>query len=201
MGSRGFKAALTDKHMQAIELLSEGTLSLTEIGSRVGFSKEYLSHLQNANPKTGELGKMFVRELEKLEKKKDKDIEGLIRLNKKKAMSLLTKCLNEFDEKPALTTEDKKVLNSMSTALARLSPAAPRTANISYHQHYTGLTPQEMLYEFNRLRGAAEGALDPGRIRAADEGRPGEIFISSGTRGEAEEEPEDFGLSADAETA
>jgi hypothetical protein len=187
---RGLATKLNEKHLKALDLLELGVESVASVARTVGFNRDYLMDLITGDEKARQTGKLFHAEYNKRMERKDKRIANLIKTNKEKAMLLVAKELDAM----ANEAVDRKELVLMVKAMAAIAPApAPRpsASSVSFHNHYSGLSPQEILHEFSRLRGVATGALNTRRIPEVESGGSGDISALIDSTGETEEESED----------
>lgn len=189
---------LEDKHWKALQLLSEGTLSLKEVAEQSGFNYDHLRALINGNSeKSGYVGELFSAEMRKIDAKLAGKIKSLLKQNKVLALNMINDVLCDFKRLKSLGLDEIKVLTSINNSLAKETPNV-EIGNLSYN--YTkGLTAEELVHEFNRLKAIANGASNRGAVSKAFEGRPGILSVSDDEGSGAEGKSEDPDVSPDAE--
>ena len=165
---------MNEKHWQAIRLFESGKFSRKEIAEKIGWGYDYLSDLCAGNVgKAGTCAIDFKKELENVEANRDKNIRKLVKENSETAQNLIRRILVELTEKKKLTEEEKKLVGTLTNCLAKSSPNVS-IENLSY-SYINGLTPEEMIHEFKRLKGIAESSFNRERILQVEQERPGEL--------------------------
>ena len=177
---------LSVKHWKALELLEEGLLSVREIAKIVGWSEWTLYELMSGNiQKTGTLGELFYSELKKMHSRNVSKVKHLAKENQKLALIKLNERLRELKaSKPSkeITMEMTKIMN----AIGKIVP------NVEINQSYSftkGMTPEELVYEFNRLRSVAESALVGKGVQGSSEGGAGALPTLTRRGSEVPEQP------------
>jgi len=178
---------LAPKYWKALELVEEGTLSLKEIARSIGMSQWTLYELMSGNTaKTGSTGELFYAELRKMHARNVSKVKHLHKDNQRLALIQLNDRLRDLhSQKPtkAVTAEICKILNSIGKA----QPNVEITNNSwSYTQ---GLTPEELMYEFQRLGTIARSTLDGTGVQGTFERGPGDLPGSTERRGPVQEKP------------
>jgi len=165
---------LAPKYWKALELVEEGTLSLKEIARSIGMSQWTLYELMSGNTaKTGSTGELFYAELRKMHARNVSKVKHLHKDNQRLALIKLNERLRDLHAiaKPtkAHTAEICKILNSIGKA----QPNVEITNNSwSYTQ---GLTPEELMYEFQRLGTIARSTLDGKGVQGTFERGSGDL--------------------------
>ena len=173
------KVGLQDKHLQALKLLSEATLSRDDIAKTCGMSKETLSNLCNGNiAANGNVASLFKTEYQKIVSKQTEDTTKLLKENKSLALTKLNQRLrNILASKPTkdMTQEVAMILNALSKA----EPHNDISGGVHTHYH---LTREERINEFKRL--VAATAKDAGSRILGAVGR-GSVAVAkpTGARG------------------
>lgn len=188
---------LNDKQLKALSLLNEGTKSIKEVAREVGWKPDYLYDLIEGNvSKAGKPAELFQLEMQQIDKNLTKRIKSLVKRNKSLALQLINEVLHAFRTQQ-LGLDEIKILTQINATLAKETPQV-EIGSLSYN--YTkGLSVEELLYEYNRLKSLAEGSSNRGAVQASFERRPG-ILPSADSTGSANEEfNEDNELSADGE--
>jgi hypothetical protein len=195
----GKPTGLNEKHWKALELLSDGRMSIKSIAKEIGWSADYLYDLVEGNEqKTGTAGELFSAELRKVDAHLSKVIKSLLKKNKVLAMRLINEVLDNLQSKEKLDLEETRVLTQITNCLAKESPNV-EIGNLSF-SYVKGLSAEELVHEFNRLRTIASGSSNRGAVQKAFEGRPGILSRSSESGNGNEEQTEDPELRSDAET-
>ena len=165
---------LNAKHLKALELLSRGDKSIKSIAEEVGYKPASLYDLVEGNvERAGPVAELFNAEMTKVDKKLSRKIKSTLRQNKVLAMKLINDVLFGFQTQGVMGEDEIKILISINNTLAKESPNV-EIGNLSYN--YTkGLSAEELVYEYNRLRTLAVGTSNRTAVQATDEGRPGTI--------------------------
>lgn len=187
---------LNDRHWAALKEFASGRVTVTDVAKRVGFDYNHLLDLTNGNvERAGLIAKLFQREYDKIYKNIDKSFLELLKRNKELAMKISGNVLDNIHKKAKPSDTDKRVTIAITKALASIQPQGPKVQNISTSYSYTkGLNAQELVYEFNRLKGLAEGPSNGKGIPEAGPGRPGALPAPLERGSEVPEIPEDPGL-------
>ena len=188
MGSRGPTAKLNEKHIKALDLFRSGK-DLKETAAAVGLSVQHLKDLREGDNKAGAVGKLFKAEIDKIRKDLDRRIDENLKGNKDLAMKLMKRVLLEFSARPVLAEEEQKLVATYTNALGKLTPVGPKNVGISYN--FTNFSSQELLYEYERLRGLAEGTSNTRTVWKAETSGPGTLSGLDGEGDTSSEEPED----------
>ena len=150
---------LTDKHWKALELIETGQHSLKRIAEMLGWHPQTLYDLYEGNmKKKGNVAALFHSELKKIEKKNVKKIQMLVRENKSLALELINEILREIKMKKNASFEERKLVATMMNCLSKSSPSIEINNSLSY-TNLRGMSSDELVYEFKRLKALAEGAM------------------------------------------
>lgn len=172
------KTELSEKHWQALKLLEEGLLSRSEIAKAIGYSRDHLDHLCEGSVEAcGKSAILFKEEYQKITKKKDNELKDLFKTNTATAHRLISRVFKDIEGKNKITSDDRKILSMYTNALSRFQPTTS-VQNLSY-SYTSGLTAEELIHEFKRLKGIAESSFERGPIQSSPEGRTGEISEDS----------------------
>ena len=176
---------LPAKYVRALELLELGNISYKDIAKQSHIAESQFYDLIEGNSiQYGELGRMFNDELEKLHKRRDKEIRDLTKKNKKSTQYLIDRYLCEAHKRKKVDQSLISTLTSIANALSKSTP----NVEIGSFSYTKGLSPEDIYAEFTRLSGLAH---ERGAIQAADSGRAGEIPLRSGSGSAVTQEPED----------
>ena len=144
-------------------------MSLKQIAETVGWSAGYMYDLFEGKDKNGKIGELFKEELAALDKKNTRKIQELSKSNIKMCLRLMDDFLSRKLAQGSVSDEDAKLIATVHNSLAK---ATPNVEIGSMQWNYTnGLSAEELVHEFNKLRRLAEGA--PKR-RGLPETGPGE---------------------------
>jgi len=176
---------LSPKHWKALALIEEGLMSMKEIAKLVGWHDVTLYELMAGNvQKQGTLGELFYSELKKMHSRNVSKVKHLAKENQKLALIKLNERLRDLKTlKPTkeTTTEIAKIMQS----LGRIVP------NVEINQSYSmtrGMTAEELVHEFSRLKSVAESTLDGKGVPSPTEGGAGTLPAPVGRRGQVSEE-------------
>ena len=150
------KAVLSDKHWKALELIEEGKLTFKEIAEVVGFSVKSLYNLYEGTDSTGGTGVLFHAEVEKISKKNVAKAKQLLDDNKTLAMRMLNDVLKRKLSSEYQSDDDAKLITTINNSLSKSTPNVS-ISNTSF-SYTKGLSAEELVHEFNKLRSLTEGA-------------------------------------------
>jgi hypothetical protein len=179
---------LQPKHYKALELWEEGLLSIKEIANAVGIPLATLYDLFEGNAqKAGNIAHLFLSELEKITVRSSSKVRKLVKDNKKLALWQVNDRLKELKDLKDPTPADRKELISILNALNKATPGVEIG---SFHSLSVtrGMTPEELVYEFQRLKAIANNTFNPRGVRETESGTEGRVPGSPGTRGPVPEE-------------
>ncbi len=180
MAKKKQSTKLSEKQLQALELI-KGGMPRKEVAAQMGWGIDYFKKLCSGDIDSGGyIADIFKKELQKIEADKDENIKVLVRDNIETAQSLIRISLAELKAKKKLDNVEKKLLTAFTNSLNKSTPAVNiKSLSFSYTK---GLTPEELIHEFSRLKGIAEGSFDgrgiqktqpdgSGRVSGPDEPR------------------------------
>lgn len=163
------QAKLNEKHYEALRLIEEGNMSIKKIAQQLGWSADYLYDLYEGNvEKTSSVAILFKAEVDKIEKKNTDKIKFLTKDNKVLALRMMNEYLRAKSTLKTRSDDDLKKVVSIFNALSKI------THNVeigSIHSYTKGLTAEELVHEFNRLKTIANGASYSRRIQEIKQGR------------------------------
>jgi len=163
------KTELSEKHWKALGLLENGMLR-KDVATKLGYKRDYLDKLCVGNvTKCGKVATLFKSEYLKVQKKHAEETKQLVADNMKKAQELIGEVFTEIKGKKKKTDADKKILSMYTNAVAKCQPTQD-VKNISY-SYTKGLTAEELIHEFKRLKTLAESSFERGGISETPEGR------------------------------
>ena len=165
---------LNQKHLQALELLSRGDMSIKAVAEKVGFKPDSLYDLVEGNvDKAGACAELFNAEMKKVDKKLAKKIKSTLRSNKVIALKLINDILFGFQSQGVMGEDEIKILIAINNSLSKEAPNV-EIGNLSY-SFTQGLSVEEILHEFNRLRTIAVGSSNRAAVRKPNPGRPKQL--------------------------
>ena len=168
------KTQLTDVHWKALELLEAGTLSLADIATECGWSKDFFYDLKSGNiAKCGYIADVFNKEWKQIEVKRDSTIKKLVKENTESAQLLIKQVLAELKLKKKLDSEEKKLVSMYTNALAKCTPSVS-IGSLSY-SYTKGLNPEDLIREFKRLETIASQSFNRRGVPEASEGGAGTL--------------------------
>lgn len=167
------KTELNDKHWKALGLLENGMLR-KNVATAVGWKRDYLDKLCVGNTQVcGKGAILFKAEYLKIQKKHAEETTQLVADNMKKAQELIGEVFAEIKGKKKKTDADKKILSMYTNAIAKCQPGQG-AKNVSF-SYTKGLTAEELIHEFKRLKTVAESSFERGGISETPEGRERDI--------------------------
>ena len=178
---------LSPKHWKALELIEEGTLSIKEIAKSIGWSPWTLYELMSGNTaKTGSIGELFYSELRKQHSRNVSKVKHLFKDNQRLALIKLNERLRELRAQTP-TEETTKEICKIMNSLGKAGPSV-EISNTSF-SYTKGLTPEELVYEFQRLATLARSALDGKGVSSPKSGGSRTLPPSSERGSKLQEEP------------
>ena len=162
------KTELSEKHWQMLKLLED--LPRKEVAEAIGISADHLDRLCCGNiEKCGYTATLFKKEYLKLQTKQAEETKHLVVQNTKTAQKLIARVFDDIHVKKTISAEDRKILSMYTNALSKFIPSV-NIKNLSY-SYTKGLTAEEMIHEFKRLKTVAESSFERGGISETPEGR------------------------------
>jgi len=156
---------LTKKHLRAIDLIMDGH-AISEVAKQVGFALKVLYALKAGDTKmAGNVAILFRAELEGREEKGAQEIKNLIKSNQRDALEILQSWLLSHKNADVAKPETiKTIIKSIQALLS--SGATTRIGEMHIHE---GLTQEDLLDEFKRLKKVAKDAVALRRgVRSAE---------------------------------
>lgn len=181
-------AQLQPKHYKALELWEEGILSIKEIAAAVKIPLNILYDLFEGNSQQqGTLAHLFKSELDKVTIRTSSEVRKLVKSNKKIALWQINDRLKELAKLDNPTVKETREIVSILNALNK---ATPNVEIGSYHSLsvHKGMTAEELVYEFRRLKALADNAFNPRGVRESGPGEKDGISGSPGSGGPVPEE-------------
>lgn len=188
---------LTEQHLNLLELYRRNEYSIQQLAEKTGFTSQYINDLIVSNSNTGEVGKLFQFEL----KKANKDIESRISWKNNTCREKLVNRLIQWTELATADNCDTKTRHKMLVdAINALNKAMPYQVNIENYTWKEGMTTEEAVNEFKRIKGLARAASIRRRIQEFATAGAEQGSISDGQTHEGSTDAQDTVLSAQPET-
>lgn len=176
MAGRPRATELSEKHWKALKLFEDGK-SQKEVAAAIKVSLDYLQDLCYGDvKKTSSVAVLFKKEYQKISDKRDERLKSLVKENQEIVQSLINDVIKDFKSRPStqkLTDEEKKLLNMYNNSLNNSTPAVS-IGSLSY-SYTQGLTPEDLVHEFVRLKSLTETSFNRRRIQDLGEAGPGEV--------------------------
>lgn len=151
---------LSPKHWKALELIEEGRFSIKEIAKAVGWSESTLYNLYEGNTQNmGTTAELFVSELQKIQERNSAKIKSYTKENK----TLILRKMNEYLRSIQKKRTNVKTIEKLSAVLNAMSKTTP-AVEIGSFSVTRGLSAEDLINEFKRLKSVARAAIDGGRI-------------------------------------
>jgi uncharacterized membrane protein YheB (UPF0754 family) len=146
---------LTEQHIKLLELYRRNEYTIQQLAEKSGFTSAYINDLIVNNANTGEIGKLFQTELKKV----NKDIESRISWKNNTCREKLVNRLIQWTELATADNCDTKTRHKMLVdAINALNKAMPYQVNIENYTWKEGMTTEEAVNEFKRIKGLARAA-------------------------------------------
>lgn len=165
---------LSEKHWEVLEML-DNDISREDAAKAIKWTKKHLDHLCVGNvEKAGGVAVLFKAEYLKIRKKIADETDTLLKSNLKTSQKLMKEVFEEIGSKGKKKTDaDKKILSMYTNAIAKCQPSV-NIKNLSY-SYTKGLTAEELMHEYKRLKGIAESSFNRGGVPEASEGGSGDV--------------------------
>lgn len=192
----GKPGQLSENHWKALEMLDHD-MERKDVAKAMGWTKNHLDQLCCGSvEKAGGVATLFKAEYMKIAQKIANETDTLLKSNLRTAQSLMKEVFEEIKEKKRKTSEDKKILSMYANAIAKCQPNV-NIKNLSY-SYTKGLSAEELVHEFKRLKTIAEQSFDRERVPAPVEGGSGTLPEASEWRSSVVKDAEITSLQPDA---
>lgn len=173
----GKPGVLTEKHFKALRMFETGGSSRKDIAAAIGVSYDYLSDLIEGDiHKAGLVADLFKKEWQAIDSKRDDNIKNLVKENTEIVQQQIRRIAKELAAKKTLTHAEKRLLGMYNNTLTASKPSV-NIKNLSY-SYTQGLTPEDLIHEFTRLKSIAESSFNRRRIQTP--GSDGSGSVSAG---------------------
>ena len=191
--------SLNEKHKIVLELYKRNKFSVEEMAEKSGFSEQYVNDLIVGSPQAGAIGQEFGAELKKVQKEIESRISWKNNVCREK---LVNKLISWADYAGVGQDVDTKTRHKMMVdAINALNKAMPYQVNIENYTWKDGMTTEEAVNEFKRIKGLARAAAIRRRVSEFAANGAEQGFVPDGQIGESPEDSQDIVLPAESETA
>jgi hypothetical protein len=188
---------LTEQHYRLLDLYKNNKYSTEQLAEKSGFSESYINDLIVNNPTTGETGKLFAAELRKV----DREIEARISWKNNRAREKLVNTLIQWSEHANGDNIDTKTRHKMLVdAINALNKAMPYQVNIENYTWKEGMTAEEAVNEFKRIKGLARAASIRRRVQEFAAAGAEQSLVPDGQIDQGSTDAQDTVLPAQSET-
>jgi predicted DNA-binding protein YlxM (UPF0122 family) len=185
----GEAMALNEKHKIVLELYKRNKYSVEDMATKSGFSEQYVNDLIIGTPQAGAIGQEFQAEIRKV----NKDIEARIswknNLCREKLVNKLLSWTDAIGGGQDLDTKTKH--KCLVDAINALNKAMPYQVNIENYTWKDGMTTEEAVNEFKRIKGLARAAAIRRRVSEFAANGTEQGFVPDGQIGESPEDSQD----------
>ena len=164
---------LSEKHWKVLEML-DNDMSRKDSAEAIGWKKQHLDYLCVGNvEKAGGVATLFKTEYMKIATKNAGETDTLLKQNLKLSQKLMREVFDEIKSKKKKSDADKKILSMYTNAIAKCQPSV-NIKNLSY-SYTKGLSAEELMHEFKRLKTIAESSFDRGGLPEVAKGGTREL--------------------------
>ena len=188
-------AQLNEKHLKLLELARRNKYSDDELAEKVGLTGETVNNLLVGNPSCGEVGQLFTSELRKVDKEIESRISRKNNVCREKLVNKLTQWVEYVWGGEALDTKTKH--KCLVDAINALNKAMPYQVNIENYTWKDGMTTEEAVNEFKRIKGLARAAAIRRRVSEFAANGTEQGFVPDGQIGTSSEDSQDSVLPAE----
>lgn len=187
---------LKPSHQKALALIREGGMSLQEVAKASGITISYLYDLIEGKPSAGNVGQEFKSELNKIEAQ----LSVRTKINMRTLKDILVDDLLQWNDslpkdplmlKPSEVEQKRKILADLNKAQAGVE--------IGEFHYHTGLSGEDLINEFKRLRSLVKSAVVGPGVPEAITRRQGILSSSSKAKVRRAKEEEASELSPESE--
>lgn len=190
--------ALNEKHYKLIELYKRNKYSIEELAEKVGLTEQYVNDLIVGNPSTGETGQLFQLELKKVNKEIEARISWKNNVCREKLVNKLISWADIVGSGDSVDTKTKHKM--LVDAVNALNKAMPYQVNIENYTWKEGMTAEEAVNEFKRIKGLAKQFAIRGRVQELAQAGTAEGTVLDGLLDEEGADAQDTVLPAKPET-
>lgn len=188
---------LTEKHTKLLELYKRNKFSVEELATQSGFSEQYVNDLIVGNPNTGEVGNLFKQELKKVNAEIESRISWKNNSCREKLVNKLIAWVEQVGGGGDVDTKTKHKM--LVDAINALNKSMPYQVNIENYTWKDGMTAEEAVNEFKRIKGLAKASAIRRRVSEFAASGTEQGFVPDGQIGESPADSQDTLLRAEPE--
>ena len=188
---------LTEKHYKVLQYVKSNRYSFDEIAKMAGFEETYINDLLVGNPNTGAVGVLFAAELKKVDKEIETRISRKTSFVREKLINKLTQWVNACGGGADLDTKTKH--KCLVDAINAINKAMPYQVNIENYTWKEGMTTEEAVNEFKRIKALAAAASIRRRVSEFASSGAEQGFVLDGQADQGTKNTQDTVLPAEPE--
>lgn len=147
------ESKLTDKHYQLLELIRRNKYEVSELAEKSGFSEKYVLDLIHKVSTVGPIGEIFTAELRKVDREIEERISRKTNLVRERLIRKLQEWVDSVQGGSQLDSKTKH--KQLVDAINAMNKAMPYQVNIEQYNWKDGMTAEEAVNEFKRIKGLA----------------------------------------------
>jgi hypothetical protein len=191
---------LKKEHRRLLELLRQNRWNEDQLAQKSGLSIDEVYRLVSRSPEAGKLGELFNVEYDKIRR----EIEERISIRTCKVREKLVKSLEQWCDhvaKDGGSNIDTKTKHQMLTnAINAVNKSMPYQVNIEQYNWKEGMSAEEAVREFSRLKGLAHRFAVRSGVQGFTPAGTAQGSVPNGQALEAPEDTQDTILPAKSET-
>ena len=188
---------LTEKHYKLLHFIKTNQYSTDELSKMSGFTADHINELLLGAPCTGQTGTLFQAELKKVDKEIESRISRKTSFVREKLINKLTQWVNACGGGADLDTKTKH--KCLVDAINAINKAMPYQVNIENYTWKEGMTTEEAVNEFKRIKALAAAASIRRRVSEFVANGTEQGSISDGQADESSADAQDTVLPAEPE--
>ena len=174
---------LGEKHYKLLHFVKTNSYSTSELAEMSGFTEDYVNDLLIGAPVTGQTGVLFQAELKKIDKEVEQRISRKTSFVREKLINKLTQWVNACGGGADLDTKTKH--KCLVDAINAINKAMPYQVNIENYTWKEGMTTEEAVNEFKRIKNLAAAASIRRRVSEFAASGAEQGFVPDGQIGES----------------
>ena len=193
----GPEPKLTEKHIKLLQLAKANKHTYDEMAELAGLQDAYCNDLFVGNPNTGKVGELFAAELKKVDKEVETRISRKTSFVREKLINKLTQWVNACGGGADLDTKTKH--KCLVDAINAINKSMPYQVNIENYTWKEGMTTEEAVNEFKRIKALAAAASIRRRVQEFAADGAEQSFVLDGQTDEGSADTQDTVLPAESE--
>ena len=189
---------LGEKHYKLLHFVKTNSYSTSELATMSGFTEDYVNDLLIGAPVTGQTGVLFQAELKKIDKEVEQRISRKTSFVREKLINKLTQWVNACGGGADLDTKTKH--KCLVDAINAINKAMPYQVNIENYTWKEGMTTEEAVNEFKRIKNLAAAASIRRRVSEFASSGAIESSIFDGQADQGSADAQDTVLPAESQT-